>query len=128
MSSIEQARALFKRTNWQIEAFKELTPNLCAARVKSKTGDFYVIACGTAYISVYPSELPALADWIEEARRNNFFYVVDNYTHTIEGQYKSREIAEQYITDLHRETGLSIWTIYEARDREDLYNILPPLE
>lgn len=47
------------------------------------------------------------------------FYVVDNYTHSIEGEVSTRQEAREIQDDLE-EIGIFIWSIVEASDREDL--------
>ena len=47
------------------------------------------------------------------------FYVIDNYTHSVEGEAPTRQEARAIQDDLE-ETGIFIWSIVEASDHEDL--------
>jgi hypothetical protein len=47
------------------------------------------------------------------------FYVIDNYTHDVEGEASTRKEANAIRDDLE-ETGIFIWSIIEASDRQDL--------
>lgn len=56
------------------------------------------------------------------------YYVVDNYTLMVEGEFRFKRQAQKELRNIGKETGLYIYSIFKAKDRAALNEQLAEIE